>query len=512
MTLTGTNTYTGGTYVDQGTVILTGSLASYSITSIGSAGTLQIGSGGAAGSVNADIADNGNLVFDLCGSPTFADWIGGSGGLTQKGGGTLILTDTNSYSGTTTISAGTLQAGAEDALSPYSDMTVDDNCTLDLAGFDNSIGAFSGSSGSLVENLGADTATLTVAGYDADTTFSGVLQDGAAGKLALTKDGSDTLTLTGANNYTGGTTISGGTLQLGNAAALGPTGNSLTVSSGGGLDLHGYSLGVGASRCGGYRQPFRHGHLHADRRQRQRQQHLLGNDPGHFWHDRPGEDRHGDANSQRNQHHSGDTTILAGTLQVGNGTEDGSFSSSLVSISSDSNLVFDPDYLMTYSGSITGGGGVETTGTGTLTLTGQNNYTGGTTIIWGSTLQADTGDVLGSGDIDDNGWLCFSPSTSMTVTNTISGSGFLATNCGTLTLSGDNTYTGGTFLYGGVLSISNDNNLGDSSGGLTFYGGTLQTAGDNLQPGRHGRQVGGGTVDTDGNTEPPVAPSPAAVD
>ena len=57
--------------------------------------------------------------------------------------------------------------------------------------------------------------------------------------------GPGTLVLSASDTYSGGTTVGGGTLQLGNAAALGSTSGGLAVSSGA-LDLHGYSLGVGA--------------------------------------------------------------------------------------------------------------------------------------------------------------------------------------------------------------------------------------------------------------------------
>ncbi len=58
--------------------------------------------------------------------------------------------------------------------------------------------------------------------------------------------GPGTLILSASDTYSGGTTVGGGTLQLGNAAALGSTSGAAAVSSGATLDLHGYSLGVGA--------------------------------------------------------------------------------------------------------------------------------------------------------------------------------------------------------------------------------------------------------------------------
>ena len=90
-TLTGDNTYTGGTTI--------------------AAGTLQLGNGGTTGSIAGNVVDNGALVFNRSDSLTF-------GGVDQRhrlaqavGAGTTILTGDNTYTGGTTISAGTLQLG-----------------------------------------------------------------------------------------------------------------------------------------------------------------------------------------------------------------------------------------------------------------------------------------------------------------------------------------------------------------------------------------------------------------
>ena len=91
LTLTGNNTYTGGTTV--------------------SAGTLQLGNGGTSGSITGNVTDNGTLAFDRSDAVTFAGAISGAGSVTQIGIGTTILTGTNTYGGGTTISSGTLQLG-----------------------------------------------------------------------------------------------------------------------------------------------------------------------------------------------------------------------------------------------------------------------------------------------------------------------------------------------------------------------------------------------------------------
>ena len=142
-------------------------------------------------------------------------------GLSKVGtGGTLTLSGTNTYSGATTVSAGTLQAGSVTAFSANSDFTV--NGTLDLNGFSNSVGSLAGSGS--VANSVAGTKTLTVGGDNASSVFAGILSNGA-GVLTLTKTGTGTLTLTGANTLTGGTTIGAGTLQIGNGTTGSISGN-----------------------------------------------------------------------------------------------------------------------------------------------------------------------------------------------------------------------------------------------------------------------------------------------
>ena len=93
LTLPGSNTYTGGTTI--------------------SAGTLQVGNGSSGASIGStsSVLDNASLVFNHADSVTFPQIISGSGSLTQMGTGILSLTGNNTYSGGTTISAGTLQVG-----------------------------------------------------------------------------------------------------------------------------------------------------------------------------------------------------------------------------------------------------------------------------------------------------------------------------------------------------------------------------------------------------------------
>ncbi len=148
--LTGANSYTGGTTV--------------------SAGILQ----GNTASLPGNIINNAALVFDQATTGTYAGAISGTGAMTKQNTGTLILTGANSYTGGTTISAGTLQ----------------------------------GNSTSLQGNI-VNNAAL-VFDQAATGTYAGVI----SGTGTMTKQNAGTLTLTGANSYSGGTTIGGGTLLV----------------------------------------------------------------------------------------------------------------------------------------------------------------------------------------------------------------------------------------------------------------------------------------------------------
>jgi autotransporter-associated beta strand protein len=183
---------------------------------IGTGGTLRF-SGGTLFTINASqILNNGTILFDGPPPEFLGGNVVGTGKLIMSMSGTLFVSGNQTYSGSTVLLSGTLEADSATALSPNSAFTV--NSTLNLHGFNNTIGSLSGTG--TVLNNGTTTATLSVGHDNTSTTFGGVLENGTS-VLALTKIGSGTLTLTAANTYTGGTTISGGTLQFGNGGTTG---------------------------------------------------------------------------------------------------------------------------------------------------------------------------------------------------------------------------------------------------------------------------------------------------
>lgn len=146
-------------------------------------------------------ASGGSIEVSGSGA-TWAGSISGTGGLTKSGGGTLTLATANTYAGATAVTGGTLRAGAGNAFGTSGVMAIDGGATLDLNGFDTIFDTLSGAG-----NVALGSATLTTGG-SSSTTVGGAI----SGSGRLVKTGSGTLTLGGANTYSGGTTVSGGTL------------------------------------------------------------------------------------------------------------------------------------------------------------------------------------------------------------------------------------------------------------------------------------------------------------
>ncbi len=201
------------TEAGAGTLILDGSNTYTGSTTI-AGGTLQLGDGTSSnGSVSSGtITDNSMLTIADPTAETATYDITGSGSLTKVGPGTLILVATSTYTGGTTVGGGTLQVGSSAALGSTSGAATISSGLLDLHGYNVSTGALSGAG--TIDNLsGSGTYTLTVGNDNANSTFSGTIQN-TTGTVALAKAGAGVLTLEGGNAYTGTTSITAGTLQL----------------------------------------------------------------------------------------------------------------------------------------------------------------------------------------------------------------------------------------------------------------------------------------------------------
>jgi fibronectin-binding autotransporter adhesin len=133
-------------------------------------------------------------------------------------------------------------------------------------------------------------------------------------------------------------------------------------------------------------------------------------------------------------------------------------------------------YTATIAAELTGAAGLVKTDAGTLVLTGANSYAGGTRIA-GGTLQIGNGGATGSigGDIVNNAALVIDRSGTILLDGTISGTGSLTKRGGgLLELTGTNSYGGGTIIDGGTVRVFSDAGLGNAAGVLSLQGGTLQ--------------------------------------
>ena len=179
----------------------------------------------------------------ISGSTTFTGVIAGGGvlgtvNLTMSGTGTQVLAGANTYTGTTTLSSGELElSGAGSTLGATSTTLTVNGGTLDLNNTNQSVGNLSGTGGRIGNDHSgaAGTVTLTIgSGNTGGGTFSGVIadnNDAGTGKIALTKIGTGTITLSGPNTYTGTSAINGGILQANHATALG-NGGTITFGAG----------------------------------------------------------------------------------------------------------------------------------------------------------------------------------------------------------------------------------------------------------------------------------------
>lgn len=235
----------------EGKLTLNGD-ATFTGTTTISAGTLQLGSGGATGSVPGDIVNNGGLIVNHSGAFAIPGTISGTGTFAHNGNGTLDLQAANTFSGQTTIghASGVLNLfspqGLQGSTLNYSSsggtLSFDINTTATL-------GAIEGDKSLALTNTLAGGVALTVGGNNATTTYTGVF----SGDGSFTKTGTGEMTLTAAQTYTGSTTVSGGgilTLPSGatiNGADLTVTGTASQMHlTGGGLIAPTGNLGVGS--------------------------------------------------------------------------------------------------------------------------------------------------------------------------------------------------------------------------------------------------------------------------
>jgi autotransporter-associated beta strand protein len=184
---------------------------------IGGAGTLIL--------IGSNITTNADATISAI--------LNGTLGVTKLGNFILTLSGANIYTGGTTLSAGTISLSGSGTLGSTSGALTVNSGTLDLGGTSQTVGAVSGSGGTILNNGGA--TSLTVGNGGGTGSYAGTIASGT-GSLGFVKAGAGTETLTGANSYTGATTVDAGVLELANTGGAALTGTSMiTVNSGGTL-------------------------------------------------------------------------------------------------------------------------------------------------------------------------------------------------------------------------------------------------------------------------------------
>ncbi|EDJ8885261.1 fibronectin-binding autotransporter adhesin ShdA [Salmonella enterica subsp. enterica] len=369
----------------------------------------------AHGTFTVDAGDTFTVTSELDETAATSNWDGKT--LFKEGDGTLILSNTANDYGNTNINGGTLSANDAAALGS-GDVAIAENAKLELS--------------------------------------QGTLDNNVTGEGQIVKSGSDELIVTGDNNYSGGTTISDGTLIADHADSLGTgaVANSGVLQVGEG-ELENTLSGSGSLMKTGT----------------------------------------GELTLSGDNSYSGGTTITDGTL-----TADHADSLGTGAVANSGVLQVGEGEL---ENTLSGSGSLVKTGTGELTLNGDNDYSGGTTIDDG-VLIADNADSLGTGAVANSGVLQVGEGE---LENTLSGSGSLVkTGTGELTLSGDNSYSGGTTISDGTLIAANVNALGggniDNSGTLMLDAeGEFNLANVTTQSGATTELAKGTTLNVDSLTQ-----------
>lgn len=537
ITLTGLNTYTGGTTIDASSSLV-----------------------GTTSSVHGSITNDGDLTFDQTAAGTYSSNMVGSGHVTISGTGPITFSGTNSYSGGTTVDSGSSLTGSTSNIqgdvvndgsvkfsqstqgSYAGDMSGSGNVTITGGGQVTFSGLNSYSGGTTI-NTGSTLAGTTNSLQGSITNdgtlsfnqgFAGTYAGNISGSGSVKDLGTGTLRLTGTNTYSGGTTVNGGGVMIGTTnslqgdftnngtvvfdqAAVGTYSGDMSgagrveVTGGGAITFSGVNsyvggtsvlsgselIGTTSSLTGAIDNA---GLVNFN-------QSTAGTYAGAIsGAGAVGISGTGPVTFSGLNAYTGGTTIDTGSTLIGTTSSlQGNFDNSGL-------LRFNQSTTGTYGGVISGSGGVRVSGGGTVTLTGQNTYTGGTTIDSLTTLVGTTSTI--QGNVVDNGILNFNQSTAGNFAGNISGGGGVSiTGTGPITFTGTNTYTGGTTIATGSTLIGNTSNLhgivssmgslvfnqsttGTFLGGVTGSGNLLITGGGTITFAGTNNHTGGTTIDT----------------
>jgi fibronectin-binding autotransporter adhesin len=527
MSFFGTVSVTGGD-LELGTAATAGSFNSANpiILSGGTLTLIKPTGGVFVNSVTNGVGGVGTLVINSVTATTLngtlTDGSAGQVALTQSGAGKAILTQSSSFTGATTVTTGELQIGttaSAASIGATSAVSVGNSGTVTL------VNLITTTAGVTTPNVFQNDVSNGVGGVGTlrfnsvnTNTVSGTLSDGA-GTLAVTQDGAGVTILTGANSYSGATTVNHGTLQIGDGvSAVASLSSAVQVNAGTNfliddafvtdVNLNAASVSLKGIQTG----------LNV----------VFGviSGAGSVIQNGIGTTILDNANT-----YTGATTINTGTLQIGDDFTSGVSiaTSGKVKVNADGTLAIAladgetfgnavslntstatlngiASGMNTLTGVISGIGGVTQSGTGTTILAAKETYTGATTVT-GGILQigAATAASIASSSVDvtNTGTLSLvnviNNTFSKSVTNNETGLGTLNGNStGTITVSGavtdgngqialtqtgtgttiltgaNKTYSGGTTVTSGFLQVGTATAAGSIGSGLvTISGGTV---------------------------------------
>jgi autotransporter-associated beta strand protein len=464
-----TSTSTNSVATGAGTLTLGGTVT-FSATNnpLGStiSGNLSLG----AATRTFNIADSVNAADDLTVSAIVSEAAGA--GLTKTGAGTLVLSGLNTYTGPTSVAAGTLSInsignltvasalGAPSTLANgtirlgattvagtllYTGGAASTNRVIDLAGTtggatlrNDGNGALTFTSAFTATGAGSKTLTLRGTNPDANTIAGAIVNNSATNRTSILKADVGTWVLSGANTYTGTTTVNNGTLRLGSSASLASTAVTVNANLTGAtalLDLNGFNATVASLTFGG---------------------------------------AGGTATSASNVSTGAGTLTLGGNVTTNaTGNPLGSTLSGNLALGAATrtftvanSTTADAD--LTVSAAIGGAGGLIKAGAGTLVLSGANSYAGATTVSAGILRLSDAAalgataagtTVANTAALELTGGITLGAE-SLTLSGTGYGSGAL------VNLSGNNT-------YGGAITLGASATIGSTAGTLTLSGPSL---------------------------------------
>jgi autotransporter-associated beta strand protein len=447
---TGSVTINNGGYVvvsgslsrgDNGTLTLNqgGTLQIGGISNAANANRFLVASTGTTGSGTSgvlvgDLNYAGTLKFaqnsnGASATSTYNGTLSGAGDLVKTGTGTLSLGGNNSYSGGTTLVEGALSLNSANAIGTSGTISFGGGTLQATANNTADYSSRFSTAANQQYSVDSNGETLTLA---SNLTSSG-------GSFA--KVGSGTATLTGANTFTSGTVGAG--VLIGSASNLATSG----------------TFGVGPTTELRFNQTT-----------------------DESWNGK----LHGSGTASK--YGAGTLTLTGsgggttGTLSIAEGKVVGTTDNLKSNIVNNSQLTFDQTTSGTYTPNISGTGSLGVVGSGTITLSGTNNISGIATVS-GGRLVATKSAAMPS-QVVNNAAVGFTNSTSGTYSGTISGTGLLAKlGAGDMTLTGANTYSGGTQISAGSLigdTTSLQGNIAASGGNLKFNQATSGTFSDVL--------------------------------